>query len=554
MNSVSVERRFAAILAADVVKYSLHMADNEERTLERFGDRRAVFAELVARRRGRMFGEAGDSLLAEFASPVEAVRAAVEVQQALAKKDLEQPALKPFQFRIGINLGDVMVDGENLYGEGVNLAARIEGLAEPGGVAISAHVHTHIHNKVDYGFEDQGAHQVKNAAEPVHIFKLLFSKPGEPAPIPNQAAARGGEKTAARSLKKTAPRLRRPLSKRPVRERDAGLEAVMKAALDDIKRRPGIGHGDERLPWFLFLGGSDSGIGDLLETAVKGSPPSTPPEQPNPAEIFPWNWWTFETLIAIETGQTFVEGPSEQDRLDAWSAALDLLEAARPSQPLSGIVICMPQKAVLDEGARKHQTEALHRLLEHAMTALKAPVPVYLLITRMDDIAGFTAFKAALPPGFEQQAIGHVVEDPQGFARDREKRTAALQPILDRLSSLRLGMLRAAGDALGRQGLFDFFHGFSVLAGGTSAIIDRLMSSSEHRPDIRLRGIFWLANGVEPAFYQDLFARFLPGDHSLAPLWSSSKPERLPRLSQKTQLGQETRSDDDALEIRPVRR
>ena len=176
MKGANVERRFAAILAADVVSYSIHMTENEERTLARFSGYRAVFTELVGGRRGRVFGEAGDALLAEFASPVEAVRAAVEIQQAFARMDRETPALKPFQFRIGINLGDVMVDGENLYGEGVNLAARIEGLAEPGGVALSSHVHTYTHNKVDYGFEDQGRHPVKNASEPVHIYKLLFPR------------------------------------------------------------------------------------------------------------------------------------------------------------------------------------------------------------------------------------------------------------------------------------------------------------------------------------------------------------------------------------------
>lgn len=544
MSSANVERRFAAILAADVVKYSIHMADNEERTLQRFGACRAVFTELVGKRRGRMFGEAGDALLAEFASPVEAVRAAVEIQQALAAKDQETPEQKPFQFRIGINLGDVMVDGENLYGEGVNLAARIEGLAEPGGVAISSHVHTYIRNKVDYGFEDQGPHSVKNATEPVHVYKLLFPKPGEepaaasavPASAMHTTAPEGSMPMAPPAQKRAAP-LRRPPSKRQVRKGQASLETVMDDAVGFMERSTDIAHGGDRLPWLAFLGGADAGIGDLLETAAVDSPFS-PPEQPNPSETFHWSWWFFKQLIAIETGQAFVEGLSEDHRLDAWSKALGALQANRPTMPLTGFVLCVPQHVLQDETARRDQAYALRRLLDQATTMLKVTVPVYLVITRLDDIPGFAEFKAALPPRTDQQVIGHLVEEPAEFAGDKGLQTHAIQPIIDRFLSLRLGMLRHETDPARKQGIFDFMGGFTSLGEGTSAMIDLLTAPTELQHEVRLRGVFWVANGALPAFYRDLFDRFLPQDQPLSHHWTGGGNESLPEWIIKPSSGE----------------
>ena len=532
MNGSNVERRFAAILAADVVSYSVHMTENEERTLARFSDYRAVFADRVGRRRGRVFGEAGDALLAEFASPVEAVRAAVEIQQDFARKDREHPELKPFQFRIGINLGDVMVKDENLYGEGVNLAARIEGLADAGGIAVSSHVHTYTHNKVDYRFEDQGRHPVKNATEPVHIYKLLFAEladesddaPADKTAPPGPAADDAPDVKAEATAAPPPPARPRPSSRRPVRKTPASLEGVMKTAISFLRRSVEVEHDGAGLPRFLLVGGDDSGIGDLLEAAAAHAP-FAPPARANPAETFPWSWWFFETMIAIETGQAFVEGHAEERRLDAWSKALDLLRIGHPAPSLAGLVVFVPQHVLRDRSACQDQGLALRRLLDQAATTLNMALPVYLLVTRLDDIPGFAEFKAALPEGVDHQAVGHLIEDPVDFAGDQALRAETLRPIFDRFLSLRLGMLRCQTDALGRRGVFEFISGFVDLAQGTSTMIDLLTAPTERRHQTRLRGVFWVANGMAPAFYRDLFGRFLPQDAPLSLIWANNDPE-----------------------------
>ncbi len=132
-----VQRRLAAIMAADVVGYSRLMGEDEEGTLATLKAYRGVIDELIQTHDGRVFGGAGDSVIAEFASPVEAVRCATEIQLALDQRSADVPDTRRMRFRIGVNLGDVMVEGDNLYGDGVNVAARLEGIAEPGGICVS---------------------------------------------------------------------------------------------------------------------------------------------------------------------------------------------------------------------------------------------------------------------------------------------------------------------------------------------------------------------------------------------------------------------------------
>ena len=166
-----VERRLAAILIADVAGYSRLMGADEEGTLRRLGDNRAVIDDLVGQHRGRVFATAGDNVVVEFASPVAAVRCAVAVQEALGRRDSGLPEAARMAYRIGINLGDVMVAGDNLYGDGVNVAARLEALAEPGGICISDSVHAHLGGNIDTAFDDMGAQQVKNIAAPVLVYR-----------------------------------------------------------------------------------------------------------------------------------------------------------------------------------------------------------------------------------------------------------------------------------------------------------------------------------------------------------------------------------------------
>jgi len=173
MATTTATRRLAAILAADVVGYSRLMGADEEGTHERF---KAHLVELVdpkiSEHHGRIVKTTGDGLLAEFASVVDAVRCAGEIQRAMADRDLDLAEERRLRFRIGVNLGDVIVDGGDIYGDGVNIAVRLEGLAAAGGVCVSGTVRDHIGERLPYAFEDMGEQSVKNIARPVRAFAL----------------------------------------------------------------------------------------------------------------------------------------------------------------------------------------------------------------------------------------------------------------------------------------------------------------------------------------------------------------------------------------------
>ncbi len=185
-----MERRLAAILAADVVGYSRLMGADEEATLATLNAYREIIDGLVTDHRGRVFGSAGDSVIAEFASPVEAVRCAVEIQQEVETYNADLPEDRRMHFRIGVNLGDVMAEGGNLFGDGVNVAARLEGLAKVGGVCVSGTVFDHARNKVGLEFEDLGERQVKNIDQPVRVYSITLE--GEAAEGEAHSAATVG--------------------------------------------------------------------------------------------------------------------------------------------------------------------------------------------------------------------------------------------------------------------------------------------------------------------------------------------------------------------------
>src|ERR1700737_4579521 len=170
---MSSVRRLAAILAADVAGYSRLMGADEEGTHERL---KAHLRELVdpkiEEHRGRIVKNTGDGFLAEFASIVDAVRCAVEVQRGMAARNDGPPPEKRIEFRIGVNLGDVIAEGEDIFGDGVNVAARLEELAKPGRICVSGTVREHIRDKLHYSFEDRGEQNVKNIARPVRVYAL----------------------------------------------------------------------------------------------------------------------------------------------------------------------------------------------------------------------------------------------------------------------------------------------------------------------------------------------------------------------------------------------
>ncbi|HXV81281.1 MAG TPA: adenylate/guanylate cyclase domain-containing protein [Candidatus Binatia bacterium] len=173
MNSDHTRRKLTTILAADVAGYSRLMGEDEEATLSTLKAYREIIDELIARHEGRIFSTAGDSVLADFGSAVEAVRAAIAIQEELKVRNLELAEGRQMKFRIGINVGDVMVEGDDLFGDGVNVAARLEGLAEPGGICISGTAFNQVKNKLSIGFEDIGPQAVKNIAEPVPAFRIV---------------------------------------------------------------------------------------------------------------------------------------------------------------------------------------------------------------------------------------------------------------------------------------------------------------------------------------------------------------------------------------------
>ncbi len=166
-----MERRLAAILVADAVGYSRLMEADERATLATLAACRATIESQIAAHRGRIFGGAGDSVIAEFASPVEATRAAVAIQSALARGDPDVPEDRRMRFRIGLNLGDVASDGDNLLGNGVNIAARLEELSAPGGICLSGTVHDHLVGTLDLVLEDAGEQQLKNISRPVRVWR-----------------------------------------------------------------------------------------------------------------------------------------------------------------------------------------------------------------------------------------------------------------------------------------------------------------------------------------------------------------------------------------------
>jgi len=183
-------RRLAAILAADVAGYSRLMGADEEGTHERL---KAHFLELVdpkiAEHRGRTVKNTGDGMLAEFSSVVDAVRCAVEVQRGMIDREPELPEERQIRLRIGVNLGDVIVEEHDIFGDGVNVAARLEGLAQPGGICISRTVRDHIRDKLVYPFEEMGEQSVKNIARPVRVYGLRpeavadLPAPSVPSPL-----------------------------------------------------------------------------------------------------------------------------------------------------------------------------------------------------------------------------------------------------------------------------------------------------------------------------------------------------------------------------------
>jgi TolB-like protein/class 3 adenylate cyclase/Flp pilus assembly protein TadD len=173
MNEKRVRRKLSGILSADAAGYSRLMQEDEASTIRRLEDSKELMTNHIQQYRGRVVDAPGDNLLAEFGSVVDATECAVKIQNDLKAKNVDLPDNCRMPFRIGINLGDVVEENDRIYGDGVNIAARIEGLAEPGGICISRTAYDHVKNKLKIGYEYLGEHRVKNIAEPVRVYRVL---------------------------------------------------------------------------------------------------------------------------------------------------------------------------------------------------------------------------------------------------------------------------------------------------------------------------------------------------------------------------------------------
>jgi adenylate cyclase len=174
VSEAGVERRLTTILAADVVGYSRLMGEDEAGTLTSLKAlRRELIEPKTAEHHGRVVKLMGDGTLMEFGSVVDAVNFAVDVQRAMALRNTDVPEDQRITYRIGINIGDIIVEGEDIYGDGVNVAARLESLADPGGICVARNVYNQVKGKVDTTFEDLGEQQVKNISEPIRVYRVV---------------------------------------------------------------------------------------------------------------------------------------------------------------------------------------------------------------------------------------------------------------------------------------------------------------------------------------------------------------------------------------------
>ena len=177
MTSEDLKRKLAAILSADVKEYSRMMREDEAATIQTVTEYRQLMSSLIEQHHGRVVDSVGDNMLAEFASVVDAVQGAVAIQKEVSARNTRLPAERRMMFRIGINLGDLVVEGDRIYGDGVNIAARLEGIADPGGICISRTAFDQIEDKLPLGYEYLGEKSVKNSSKPIRAYRVLFDAP-----------------------------------------------------------------------------------------------------------------------------------------------------------------------------------------------------------------------------------------------------------------------------------------------------------------------------------------------------------------------------------------
>jgi len=194
-----VDRRLAAIFAGDIAGYSRLMASDEEGTLRQLkAHRKELVDPKITEHRGRIVKTTGDGMLVEFVSVVDAVRCAVDIQRGMSERNTNVPVDKRIQFRVGINVGDIIIDGDDIFGDGVNVAARLEALADPGGILVSNVVHDQVRDKLSFGFEDMGEQTVKNIARPIGVHRVSLTETTPTATVKSAAVAAKTEPSVTR--------------------------------------------------------------------------------------------------------------------------------------------------------------------------------------------------------------------------------------------------------------------------------------------------------------------------------------------------------------------
>ena len=198
MDEARVDRRLAAIFAGDIAGYSQLMGADEEGTLRQLkAHRKELIDPKITEHRGRIVKTTGDGMLVEFVSVVDAVRCAVDIQRGMAERNADVPAESRIEFRIGINVGDIISDDNDIYGDGVNVAARLEALAEPGGIMVSRNVYDQVRDKLSFGFEDMGEQTVKNIARPIGVHRISLAESAAPIVVKSAAATSKTELSTA---------------------------------------------------------------------------------------------------------------------------------------------------------------------------------------------------------------------------------------------------------------------------------------------------------------------------------------------------------------------
>ncbi len=283
MEAPHLERKLVAILAADVEGYSRHMERDEATTLGTLSAHRVIVDELVNSHHGRITGTAGDSVLAEFASVVEAVDCAVKIQDALAAANEDLPDEHRLRFRIGINVGDVMVKDGDIFGDGVNIAARLEALAEAGGICISRGVRDHVRKMGRFAFEDLGEQSVKNIEQPIRAFRLRgVDATAAPALIPPATAP----SVSADHGSSDGPTRRQPTS--PAEE--AEFELTFWESIKDSREPAEFAAYLERYPAGTFAALAESRRQTLLEeAAVPAAEAATADAEVSAVELAFWD-------------------------------------------------------------------------------------------------------------------------------------------------------------------------------------------------------------------------------------------------------------------------